>query len=675
MNRHIKPPAIQWAKRRTAPIVSVIGPITIILVVVVLLIVSSFAISFWYLAYGIENDPANRVASSYISQPAEIRWHDNGLAGISANNDQDLLFALGFIHATEKLWPMMLWRQTAEGRLTTWFGSAMLPTDRLSRRLRFAGLAKSTFARLPADQQALLRTYSEGVNAAITRDLILTQDEFALLNIVPEQWEPWHTLAVERLFAWLSVHPDSLNPPIPSSDSSFQTLIESDYELRRWLQTHSFHQSMAAVLPGSRPEMEPTFFYRLSYGASTLPLIQEVQIDQPERSRRFLATVPGSLLFLAGQSADTAWALLPESRVNFSYTSRHDSTSVRSFERILNKDGSEFLATFEHHAGRLIFTPDNEEQPDSVLQLAWTGLHEGTDSFSFLSLMAGRHEDLLLQTGKGLQLTGSSWRTRADSQFTTPLQQGAGILVGPEKWIPSIAAHLDSLALISPDRMAPERWESDCYSRWARNEMTRITPFFFPIPDFQSPEHLEALTYLRNWDFSYDPSSIGASIFSYFFTDMDSQAEDRDSLVVVSAFERAVNTMLNEFGNDLSQWRYEITHPATRHYPAWSADSIFTSSSRPLSSTRFAGLTFAGKGHASTLCWGSLDAEAPFDISARWEFWTAPSPGGTTVFWNRQAVPQAFLDRYLIANRPGVIFELDSTDAESPIITRLLPGT
>ena len=649
-----------------------IGSILILLLATCFLIALIAAGGLWYFAYGLENRPPREQNLNFILNPATIRWNQDGSATIVSESDLDFIAALGFIHASHDPWQMMLWRQTAEGKLTTWFGSSLLQIDRFSRKLRFATLAKATFDNLPSYQQQLLRAYAEGINAALTDERVIHQNEFSILNIEPEPWEPWNALAIERLFLWLSTDVTPLEADSISHRGELAHFLESDRKLRQWLQIHSFHHSNAAVL-----QTEPqgtAFFYRLAYGSSALPLVQEIRVDSPVYSSQLLATLPGTFIIFSSLSQKSNWAILPHGALTISHAPTPDS-STTSYEKLINRDQSEFLAAFNHYPGKLYISDIDLAKRDSMLEISWSGLRQGTDAFTFLGLLDADSSTFELQSGFGLLQKDSVWTIWGSPSQQHLVQAGAGIVVGSTRWTQFVANHLDSLATVSPDRLNPDEWNDECYSRWAELEMKALTSYFFPLPNFQDPAYFDALTYLRNWDYSFSSSSIGASIFVDTIERLGvaDSTSTRDSLSIFEAFEQTVDELSQRYGSDLSRWRFEVTHPERRYYPVWETDSIFSAASTPLSSSRFAALRLAGKGHPSTLCWGSLGTGESLSLSAKWEARSLGIDGDRVISWNKHAIPDGFLDRYLIENRPTTTHELDSRDPGKIRTTRLTP--
>lgn len=130
-----------------------------------------------------------------LGAPAEVvrdRW---GVPHITAQSLADANFALGYVHAQDRLWQMELHRRIGLGRLAELFGPAALEADRLLRRLGLNRAAAAETAQLGPDEQALLAAYAGGVNAAVAHMGRRLPLEFRLLGLKPEPWRPGDSVA------------------------------------------------------------------------------------------------------------------------------------------------------------------------------------------------------------------------------------------------------------------------------------------------------------------------------------------------------------------------------------------------------------------------------------------------------------------------------------------------
>lgn len=131
----------------------------------------------------------------------KIERDSSGIPYIYANSDSDAYFALGFVHAQDRLFQMEMYRRVGEGRLSEIFGSSTIDIDRLFRTLRFNEMAESLLVSISPESRNILRWYSSGVNAYIKTAKALPV-EFAFLKFHPDEWRPPDCIVVARLMAW-----------------------------------------------------------------------------------------------------------------------------------------------------------------------------------------------------------------------------------------------------------------------------------------------------------------------------------------------------------------------------------------------------------------------------------------------------------------------------------------
>ena len=77
---------------------------------------------------------------------------------------KDSLYALGYVHATDRLWSMHFRRLIATGRLTEFFGSGALPMDKFIHAVGLPFLAQEEASRLDADTKEQVESYCQGIN-------------------------------------------------------------------------------------------------------------------------------------------------------------------------------------------------------------------------------------------------------------------------------------------------------------------------------------------------------------------------------------------------------------------------------------------------------------------------------------------------------------------------------
>ena len=130
---------------------------------------------------------------------ADVTVHRDewGIPHIRAGGTADAHFALGFVHAQDRLFQMDLNRRRALGRAAEWLGAEAVAGDMLCRRLGMEAASRRDHAALGAEARDMLAAYAAGVNAFLGSGAP-SPIEYTLLEATPEPWEPWHCIAVMR---------------------------------------------------------------------------------------------------------------------------------------------------------------------------------------------------------------------------------------------------------------------------------------------------------------------------------------------------------------------------------------------------------------------------------------------------------------------------------------------
>jgi penicillin G amidase len=144
---------------------------------------------------------SGHLALEGLTAPVSISRDAHGIPTIAAKNDRDAAFALGFVHAEDRLFQMDLMRRAGAGRLSEWFGSATLPFDRFVRTIGLYRAAERQYALLSPELRAALDAYAAGVNAYLAHRRGALPAEYYLLNASPEPWKPADTLVWGKLVA------------------------------------------------------------------------------------------------------------------------------------------------------------------------------------------------------------------------------------------------------------------------------------------------------------------------------------------------------------------------------------------------------------------------------------------------------------------------------------------
>jgi penicillin G amidase len=150
-------------------------------------------------------DVEGRVGLAGLQAEVTVSRDGHGVPHVAARSERDAWFALGYVHAQDRLAQMLWLRQVARGRSAEHVGRAGLPGDRLARSLDFAGVAKAQLAQLPQRARRVLESYAEGASARIERvrdNLEHAPVDVLRLGLPLDAWEPSDSLALYTLHAW-----------------------------------------------------------------------------------------------------------------------------------------------------------------------------------------------------------------------------------------------------------------------------------------------------------------------------------------------------------------------------------------------------------------------------------------------------------------------------------------
>lgn len=135
-----------------------------------------------------------------LSDTVRIVNDEYGVPHIFAQTDRDAWFALGYLHAQNRLWQMESQRRLGQGRLSELLGRSLLQNDQFMRTLGLYRVAKNNFKYLGPTARRSLEAYAGGVNAWLAQDHVLPI-EFQVLGFRPEPWQAHDSLLQIKLIA------------------------------------------------------------------------------------------------------------------------------------------------------------------------------------------------------------------------------------------------------------------------------------------------------------------------------------------------------------------------------------------------------------------------------------------------------------------------------------------
>ncbi len=534
-------------------------------------------ISIWRTAYNWQSSPPKKVTIETLDAPVQILWGEFNSVEIRANSMPDALTGLGYVQGHLNGWTIALWRQAALGKLTDWYTPKGEHADRLVLQLGLAEIAQLASNNLSAGEKDLIAAFGAGIQAA-WKDTD-HMHEFFLQEITPEPWEPWHTLAIERLLAWVSTSPDSVC-------SLGLSVCNGDSELRSMLHLQGFEFSSSWVYSTAERSL---LYQRHVVGDAVPPVFQEAVLNVQGQSELEGLSLIGTPFFPTGRSRNYAWSILV-------YSPKTNGPVLDSLDQQMH-------LTFPLREEIVIHrrTDSTFSTPEAQHELKWSGFNAVSDAKSWLSLPHASPAAFHLWQGAGILMSSDgSWHVLGNPKFVFPMD--SGLVIGNNPQVRHAALYLDG---IDPRRSDVDTWVTDTQSNWVRDTLSTmlaslpIDSLRQALPGAPAPVN-SALTYLINWDHRFNSQSIGATIYHEWTlsTGLDSE----ESLY------HAISRLTQRFGADQTQWLWERVYGSSR---------VFTVHRRT-DSKIFEPLEVPSMGHETTMAWGGAQAAV---APVTWEAW------------------------------------------------------
>ena len=438
----------------------------------------------WYLIARSLPDYDRDWAVTGLGEDATIVRDANAVPHIRAGNSRDAWFALGVVHAQDRLWQMELARRAARGRLSAYFGNRTIPQDRLVKTLDIYGRSRASLEHQTPETREILEAYSKGVNAWIR-----TVDAEALGRGAPEfflftggiaPWTPQDSLAILKNLALrlsasaqheirrglfhLNLDPERVRDILPEYPLKATTTAPRFSELfpgARFTDSSARDPSRDGPwFPARRPEFAGASNAwavdgtRASHGKPLLASDPHLGLQAPSlwhlvdvqggETRVIGGAIPGIPAILIGHNGRVGWGLS---------TTGVDDQDV-FIERVNPENPAEYLTpkgweSFRTRPIRIEVAdgPDIDEQvretrhgpvlsrgqlgahrvtPEGyVAALSWTGLHEADTTMSGLVRLmeAGTLEDVI--AASALAITPAQNVTMADATGIGMVVSGA----------------------------------------------------------------------------------------------------------------------------------------------------------------------------------------------------------------------------------------------------------
>jgi penicillin G amidase len=270
-----------------------------------------------------------------LSGAVEIVRDSHGIPYIYGKTDHDAFFALGYVHAQDRLWQMEMQRRIGAGRLSEVLGDATIETDQFLRTLGTYRAAEASWPALAPEAQAALQAYADGVNAFLAEGHPLPP-EFVILGFKPEPWKPADSLVWAKMMSWnlgdtysddllrgqmtAALGPEraaQLMPGYPAGapiilppDAMTIELRKVDNVLRETLGLgDKSNGSNNWVVNGTRTASGKPLLANDPHLGAQIPSIWYLAGVQGDKLHAVGATLPGLPAVVIGHNADIAWGV------------------------------------------------------------------------------------------------------------------------------------------------------------------------------------------------------------------------------------------------------------------------------------------------------------------------------------------------------------------------------
>ncbi len=416
-----------------------------ILSALVIIIIALFTLSYLILHRTLP-DYSGEKKFSGLTETVNIYRDGNAIPLIQAADDEDAAFALGYVHAQERLFQMDIARRAGEGRLSEIFGTSTVAIDKMFRTIGMYKNVEENYNKLNPLTKKILTAYSNGVNAFIKDAKGKYSVEFDVLGYDPYPWKPEHSLVIAKLMGWelnlswwtditfsqlvqkfgaekakelLPDFPENSPTIIPPDIKSFASipdgLIKVDRQFRNFTGFVGTHiGSNNWVVDGKMSASGKPIIANDPHLAFTAPARWYFAIIRSKDWNAEGFTIPGLPAIVIGKNQNIAWAMtnVMADDADF-YVEKVDSTGQNYLldgawkklsivkDTIRVKDSPEVVYEIKRtHRGPMItdIHPFGKMYPNTGVKTAqmsmrWTGLEFSDEMFAAMSINKSKNWD------------------------------------------------------------------------------------------------------------------------------------------------------------------------------------------------------------------------------------------------------------------------------------------
>jgi len=183
-------------------------------------------------------------------------WRDkNGIPHIDAQNESDMYWGQGYVHAIDRGMQILLMRILGQGRVSELLDSSedSLKIDTFFRKMNWASKTEEQIRALTLQEKSYLDSYTDGINAAFSKKVPW---EFKLMGYKPEKWTSHDCIMISRMIGYL-------------------TLAQSQAEMERlfieMVQADVSKEKLEELFPGNLGELDIELLKKVTLSERIVP--------------------------------------------------------------------------------------------------------------------------------------------------------------------------------------------------------------------------------------------------------------------------------------------------------------------------------------------------------------------------------------------------------------------
>lgn len=173
--------------------------------IALLAILSACSATFGQNSLSTAQAPGTSLSLPGLKATASVYRDRYGIPHIYAQSSEDAFFALGYLHASDRLFQMEIFRRRASGTLAEIFGKSVLDDDIFVRQLGIRRTAQAVWdsSELDTKVKQEIMAYCQGVNARL-QELAGHElpEPFKSLGLAPAPWSPVDALVFPKYMGW-----------------------------------------------------------------------------------------------------------------------------------------------------------------------------------------------------------------------------------------------------------------------------------------------------------------------------------------------------------------------------------------------------------------------------------------------------------------------------------------